>query len=138
MEKTCDLITARIGIVLRTIMRFYPVSARVNQLAYTYDNTGFRQFTLAVKDLRTGKTLADHAERVGSVVWGGWPRLALTCTTTKAAAPRFVAFEAWALVQPIAKDFLRCARTATISSTEQQSLMFTPPTSQLHSPTRRL
>src|SRR5215831_14464372 len=30
MEKTCDLITARIGIVLRTIMRFYPVSARVN------------------------------------------------------------------------------------------------------------
>ncbi len=32
MEKTCDLITARIGIVLRTIMRFYPVSARVNQV----------------------------------------------------------------------------------------------------------
>ena len=40
-----------------------------NLLAYSYDNTGFRQFTLAVKDLRTGKTLADHAERVGSVVW---------------------------------------------------------------------
>jgi oligopeptidase B len=38
-------------------------------LAYTYDNTGFRQYTLAVKDLRTGKTLVDHAERVGSVVW---------------------------------------------------------------------
>jgi oligopeptidase B len=38
-------------------------------LAYSYDNTGFRQYTLAVKDLRTGKTLADHAERVGSVVW---------------------------------------------------------------------
>jgi hypothetical protein len=32
MEKTCDLTTARIGIVLRTIMRFYPVSARVNQV----------------------------------------------------------------------------------------------------------
>lgn len=32
MEKTCDLVTARIGIVLRTIMRFYPVSARVNQV----------------------------------------------------------------------------------------------------------
>src|SRR3954469_25425015 len=40
-----------------------------NLLAYSYDNTGFRQFTLAVKDLRTGKTLPDHAERVGSVVW---------------------------------------------------------------------
>ncbi len=47
----------------------FEVSPDGNVLAYTYDNTGFRQFTLAVKDLRTGKTLADHAERVGSVVW---------------------------------------------------------------------
>jgi len=47
----------------------FDVSPDGNMLAYTYDNTGFRQYTLAVKDLRTGKTLADHAERVGSVVW---------------------------------------------------------------------
>jgi oligopeptidase B len=47
----------------------YAVSPDGNLLAYSYDNTGFRQFTLAVKDLRTGKTLIDHAERVGSVVW---------------------------------------------------------------------
>jgi oligopeptidase B len=47
----------------------YAVSPDGNLLAYSYDNTGFRQFTLAVKDLRTGKTLVDHAERVGSVVW---------------------------------------------------------------------
>ena len=47
----------------------YAVSPDGNLLAYSYDNTGFRQFNLAVKDLRTGKTLADHAERVGSVVW---------------------------------------------------------------------
>jgi oligopeptidase B len=47
----------------------FAVSPDGNLLAYSYDNTGFRQFTLAVKDLRTGKTLADHAERVGSVVW---------------------------------------------------------------------
>ena len=47
----------------------YAVSSDGNLLAYSYDNTGFRQFTLAVKDLRTGQTLADHAERVGSVVW---------------------------------------------------------------------
>ena len=47
----------------------FAVSPDGNQLAYSYDDTGFRQFTLAVKDLRTGKTLADHAERVGSVVW---------------------------------------------------------------------
>jgi oligopeptidase B len=45
------------------------VSPDGNLLAYTFDNTGFRQYTLAVKDLRTGKTLVDHAERVGSVVW---------------------------------------------------------------------
>src|SRR5437773_10467972 len=38
----------------------FSVSPDGNTLAYSYDNTGFRQFTLAVKDLRTGKTLADH------------------------------------------------------------------------------
>ena len=47
----------------------YQVSDDGNLLAYTTDNTGFRQYTLAVKDLRTGKMLPDHAERVGSVVW---------------------------------------------------------------------
>jgi oligopeptidase B len=47
----------------------FAVSPDGNLLAYSYDNTGFRQFTLAVKDLRTGQTLADHAERVGSVEW---------------------------------------------------------------------
>jgi oligopeptidase B len=47
----------------------FAVSPDGNFLAYSYDNTGFRQFNLAVKDLRTGQTLADHAERVGSVVW---------------------------------------------------------------------
>ena len=47
----------------------FDVSDDGNLLAYTTDNTGFRQYTLAVKDLRTGKTLVDHAERVGSVAW---------------------------------------------------------------------
>ncbi len=47
----------------------YEVSDDGNLLAYTTDNTGFRQYTLAIKDLRTGKVLADHAEKVGSVVW---------------------------------------------------------------------
>jgi len=42
----------------------YDVSDDGNLLAYTTDNTGFRQFTLAVKDLRTGKLLVDHAERL--------------------------------------------------------------------------
>jgi oligopeptidase B len=47
----------------------FEVSTDGNLLAYSYDNTGFRQYTLAVKDLRTGKTLFDRAERVGSVAW---------------------------------------------------------------------
>ena len=38
-------------------------------LAYSTDTTGFRQYTLHIKDLRTGEVLADQAQRVGSVVW---------------------------------------------------------------------
>jgi oligopeptidase B len=50
-------------------VRDFSVSDDGNLLAYTTDNVGFRQYTLAVKDLRTGKLLPDHAERVGSVAW---------------------------------------------------------------------
>jgi oligopeptidase B len=38
-------------------------------LAYTTDTTGFRQYTLHIKDLDTGETLPGEVERVGSVVW---------------------------------------------------------------------
>jgi oligopeptidase B len=38
-------------------------------LAYTTDTTGFRQYTLHIKDLDTGETLANQVERVGSVTW---------------------------------------------------------------------
>src|SRR5208282_5294442 len=47
----------------------FDVSDDGNLLAYTTDNTGFRQYTLAVKDLRTGNVLADHAEPGRSVLW---------------------------------------------------------------------
>jgi oligopeptidase B len=47
----------------------YEVSNDGNLLAYTTDNTGFRQYTLVMKDLLTGKLLPDQAERVGSMVW---------------------------------------------------------------------
>jgi oligopeptidase B len=56
------------GQAFMTVQAF-AVSTDGNLLAYSYDSTGFRQFNLAVKDLRTGQTLTDHAERVGSVVW---------------------------------------------------------------------
>ncbi|MFP5207079.1 MAG: S9 family peptidase [Acidobacteriota bacterium] len=38
-------------------------------LAYTTDTRGFRQYTLHIKDLATGETLAGEVERVGSVAW---------------------------------------------------------------------
>jgi oligopeptidase B len=38
-------------------------------LAYTTDTTGFRQYTLHIKDLATGETLAGEVERAGSIVW---------------------------------------------------------------------
>jgi len=45
------------------------VSDDAKLLAYTTDTTGFRQYRLFVKDLRTGATLPDSAERVTSVEW---------------------------------------------------------------------
>ncbi len=45
------------------------ISPDARLLAYTTDNTGFRQYTLAIKDLGTGQLLPDTAERVGSVAW---------------------------------------------------------------------
>ena len=40
-----------------------------NLLAYTTDNTGYRQYTLQVKDLRTGQLLPERIERVNGVAW---------------------------------------------------------------------
>jgi len=45
------------------------VSDDGNLLAYSIDNKGFRQYTLQVKDLRTGELLQERVERVGSIVW---------------------------------------------------------------------
>lgn len=46
------------------------VSDDDHRYAYTTDVTGFRQYTLHVKDLRTGAVHGDLAERVTSVEWG--------------------------------------------------------------------
>ena len=47
----------------------YNVSDDGNLLAYSTDITGYRQYSLHVKDLRTGQTLSEDIPRVGSVVW---------------------------------------------------------------------
>jgi len=45
------------------------VSPDGNLLAYSTDQTGFRQYTLHVRDLSRGADLDDTAERVGSIAW---------------------------------------------------------------------
>jgi len=40
-----------------------------NLLAYSTDNTGYRQYVLQVKDLRTGQLLPERVERVNNVAW---------------------------------------------------------------------
>jgi oligopeptidase B len=47
----------------------YEPSDDGNLVAYSTDNTGFRQYTLHVKDLRTGADLPDHVEKTGSIAW---------------------------------------------------------------------
>ena len=54
--------------------KFFRVGAQLvsddsHLLAYTTDTTGFREYTLQVKDLRTGKMLPDQLTKVGSAVW---------------------------------------------------------------------
>ena len=47
----------------------YRVSDDGNLLAYSTDTTGYRQYTLYVKDLRTGALLSEKIERVDTVLW---------------------------------------------------------------------
>ncbi|MBR7801115.1 S9 family peptidase [Undibacterium fentianense] len=45
------------------------VSPDDRYLAYLTDTTGYRQFKLQIKDLKTGQLLSDTAERVTSMAW---------------------------------------------------------------------
>ena len=47
----------------------FAVSDDGHLLAYSTDTTGFRQYTLHVKDLRSGQILPDQVEKTGSVAW---------------------------------------------------------------------
>src|SRR4029450_5939963 len=54
--------------------KFLSVGARAvsddgHLLAFTVDTTGYRQYTLRVKDLRTGALLPDSIERVDDIAW---------------------------------------------------------------------
>ena len=47
----------------------YSVSDDSQWLAFSLDTTGYRQYTLRVKDLRTGELSTEQIERTGSAVW---------------------------------------------------------------------
>jgi oligopeptidase B len=47
----------------------YRVSDDGHWLAYSTDTTGYRQYTLHVKDLRTGALSSERIERAGDVIW---------------------------------------------------------------------
>jgi len=63
------------------------VSDDGNLLAYTTDNTGFRDFTLHVKDLSTGKTLPETVARVTTAAWAADNRTLFYTTTDPAKRP---------------------------------------------------
>jgi oligopeptidase B len=56
-------------------------------LAYTLDYTGFREFTLYVKDLDTGALLTDRIEHVASVAWAATPGVLFYVTEDAAKRP---------------------------------------------------
>ncbi len=56
-------------------------------LAYSTDNTGFRDYTLWIKDLTTGQRLPDKVERVGSVAWTPDNKTLFYTTTDPAKRP---------------------------------------------------
>jgi oligopeptidase B len=68
------------------------VSDDGNLLAYSTDTTGFRQYTLHIKDLRTGEVLADQAQRVGSVVWAAGNRILFYSVEDEATKRQFQLF----------------------------------------------
>ena len=65
----------------------FTVSDDGNLLAYSYDSTGFRQYRLRVKDLRTGELLPDAIERVVSVAWAADGRTIFYTTEDHAKRP---------------------------------------------------
>ena len=63
------------------------VSDDGNLLAYTTDVTGFREYTLAVKDLRTGKVGSERIAKVSSLAWAADNRTLFYVTDDAAKRP---------------------------------------------------
>jgi oligopeptidase B len=67
-EVVLDQNELAVGQKFMSVGEFVP-SDDGNLLAYSTDNTGYRQYTLRVKDLRTGQMLPEAIERVNNVAW---------------------------------------------------------------------
>ena len=79
------------------------VSPDGQKLAYSTDNTGFRQYTMHIRDLATGKDLVDSAERVGSIAWAADSRT-LFYTTEDEVTKRHDHLFRHRLGDPVAED----------------------------------
>jgi oligopeptidase B len=65
----------------------YAVSDDDRRLAYTIDVTGFREYTLYVKDLATGELGPERIDNVASVAWAGDPAVLFYVTEDHAKRP---------------------------------------------------
>jgi oligopeptidase B len=63
------------------------VSDDGNLLAYTTDNTGFRDYTLHIKDLTTGKLFPEQVARAASVAWAADNKTLFYTVTDPAKRP---------------------------------------------------
>jgi len=85
-EVTLDLNTLAEGLEYFALGA-YQVSDDGKLLAYTTDVTGYRQYTLHVKDLASGTDLGEAIERVADVVWAS-DNVTLYYTTEDAVSKR--------------------------------------------------
>jgi oligopeptidase B len=82
----------------------FEVSDDGHLLAFATDSTGFRQYTLQVKDLRTGALLSERVEKVTSAAWAADGRTLFY--TVEDAAKRSYRLYRHALGTPHARDAL--------------------------------
>jgi oligopeptidase B len=65
----------------------YQISDDANLLAYSIDLTGFREYTLVVKDLRTGESLPERIPRVWGAAWSADSKTLFYTTEDHAKRP---------------------------------------------------
>jgi len=86
-----------------TAIATYAVSDDSHLLAYSHDTTGFREYFLRIKDLRTGKLLPDDIGKVSNAFWADHQTLFYT---TEDAAKRPYRVYRHTLGEPKEKDLL--------------------------------